>query len=1845
MRKHKYIAWVLVLSLLFSVFCPGMAVTYAEGANSEPAGYAAKEVVQDLAGAGSADVVAAEQPIIHIDGVGDGQIVSESELEFSVTVTDAVYHDIIPDVRLNGAPLTGVDRTYKAVLRDGDNSITVTAVNGAGSRAEAAFRVTYVASHVTAASEGADSVKEVLNRNLRYIVETVDNPKFGTGGGEWSILALARGNYSVPEGYYDTYYNNVVEIVQKKENKLDRNKWSEHSRLILGLTSIGKDVADVGGYNQLEKLADFKAVIKQGINGPIFALIALDSHNYEIPIVDGVAEQTTREKLIDYILDKEIKKGTDEAGGWALSTDDPDPDITAMALQALTPYYSKNEKVAAAAERAIDWLSRIQTSDGGYASWGTSNSESSAQVIVALTGMGIDPHTDARFVKNGHSVLDALLSFAVPDGGFMHEKSMPGANAMATDQGTYALVAYDRFVNGQKRLYDMTDVVIDRPESPKEVLNRNLQYTVEQNDNPAFGVIGGEWSILSLARGNYPVPEDYYDKYYNNVVKVVQERKNELDLYDPAKRTENSRLILALTSIGKDVADVGGYSQLERLADFNAVIKQGLNGPIFALLALDSHNYGIPSVDGVAEQTTREKLIDYILDKEIKKGTDDAGGWALFGSKPDPDITAMALQALASYYNKDEKVTAAVERAVDWLSRVQTSDGGFPGWGEASSESISQVIVALTGLGIDPHTDARFIKNGHSALDGLLSYALPVGGFMHVKSMPNANAMATEQGTYALVAYDRFVNGQQHLYDMTDVDIVSPKPEPEPGPGQIINVPNDSENYQFDVTAADSAKEITVNIPVEKTAKVSVNFPAGTPLPKLDAVKGNVSAQIPQGTTLVTGEASGLELLTTLNAADTGLKANISQLVPKGFKLDQIDRAFTMGGAAKVEFDQFVTLTFAGMKGKQAAYIEAGTPHAIQKVASDAEGMKSGKSEYAYDDGDRLVIKTKHFTDYVAYSTSAIETPGPGPGQGGGTNPPAKRHVTLSVDKLTINKGYVLPRTDVELQPGDTAWSLLKRELDKRGISYDFEWNEKYGSVYVQAIAGDGEFDHGSGSGWMYNVNGIYPGYGASSYTLSDGDKLEWRYTTNLGADLGEDNSKWEPLPGAGGTGGAAPVGPGIVIPPNDKTPVIQVPQDIRSEFVLKMTKDMQKKDRITIQIPKDVKAKVILDLSEVKDDIPQLAAIKGDLSFTIEKGTRLTSGKAQIELFTEAMTKQRVQDAIAGSLRNEKLDAVKHLFLVGSEGSAIRFDKPITVVIQGGKGQSPGWMEANRFAPIALYETANQGMQAVAGKDKQVYAYVQGRDLTIRTNELAAFVAYTVSQAKQAQPDDAAVRYADEGAISTWAVDPVREATEHGFIRGSNGKFHPKSNVTRAEFTKILVTALGIEGQAQQAASFTDVAADAWYSPYVHAAASAGLVTGYNDRFEPQANVTREQMASIISRALNLTPMKPASALKDTEAAAAWARADIETVAAHELMSGYNQRFRPKSFVTREMAAVVAVRVYDYQQRQLPENTKSEQAGGNAVTKQLQVNTQIEKTAAFLQKSITDPGVASVGGDWTVFGLARSGVRVPDAYYDKYYANVEKTVKEKSGKLHHVKYTEYDRVILALASIGKNVDNVAGYNLLAPLADFDTVIKQGINGPIFALIALDSRQYDIPAVQAGKMQTTRERLIEFILKRELNGGGWALGEKPAQADPDITAMALQGLAPYYETNASVKAAVDRGVAWLSAAQTADGGFASWESANSESVAQVIVALTRLGIDPHTDARFIKKGTSAVDALMSFAAPGGGFYHVKAGGTGNGGAKPGEVDLMATDQALYALAAYERFIKGHTHLYDLSDVK
>ena len=287
-------------------------------------------------------------------------------------------------------------------------------------------------------------------------------------------------------------------------------------------------------------------------------------------------------------------------------------------------------------------------------------------------------------------------------------------------------------------------------DSIREAFETTGDYMAALGD-PSAGSTGGEWMALGFARSGREVPDSYYD----SVVAYVDEKIDENGRLHATKCTTNCRFIVALTAIGKDPTDVGGHNLLAGLNDMGYIRKVGVSGVIWTLIAFDCGRYEMPK--GI----DRETLVDTILDFRVP-----GGGWANSGNIADPDVTSMAIQALAPYREEPE-VQSALDDAVTVLAGMLDETGNFPSQYGASSESVSQVIVALCTLGIDPNTDARFVKNGMSVLDGLLGYYVEGGGFKHIHS-GKIDGIATEQGYYALTAYFRMLERRTPLYDMTD---------------------------------------------------------------------------------------------------------------------------------------------------------------------------------------------------------------------------------------------------------------------------------------------------------------------------------------------------------------------------------------------------------------------------------------------------------------------------------------------------------------------------------------------------------------------------------------------------------------------------------------------------------------------------------------------------------------------------------------------------------------------------------------------------------------------------------------------------------------------------------------------------------------------------------------------------------------------------------------------------------------------------------------------------------------------------------------------------------------------
>ncbi len=312
-----------------------------------------------------------------------------------------------------------------------------------------------------------------------------------------------------------------------------------------------------------------------------------------------------------------------------------------------------------------------------------------------------------------------------------------------------------------------------QPQSVSTVLNATMAQLANTVTAPVFGTTAGEWTVFSLARGGYFAKDSqYFADYYDRIVEYVNTEAAKIDLngaLHKSKSTDNSRLIMALAAIGKDATSVGDWDLVEAYSanGINWIKKQGLNGTIWALIALDCGGYK------TSDPTIREQCVGDLLAKQH-----DDGGWSLMANvttASNVDITGMALTALYPYRDQPE-VKAACEEAIAWMSEVQLTTGGFPYGSSETSESCAWAIVSLTMWGINPDTDPRFVKDGKSAVDNLLSYYNEEDK-MFAHQGTQSNAMATDQCCYALVAYDRFINGKTGLYDYSDVTFESVVPE------------------------------------------------------------------------------------------------------------------------------------------------------------------------------------------------------------------------------------------------------------------------------------------------------------------------------------------------------------------------------------------------------------------------------------------------------------------------------------------------------------------------------------------------------------------------------------------------------------------------------------------------------------------------------------------------------------------------------------------------------------------------------------------------------------------------------------------------------------------------------------------------------------------------------------------------------------------------------------------------------------------------------------------------------------------------------------------------------------
>ena len=270
------------------------------------------------------------------------------------------------------------------------------------------------------------------------------------GVSDWYIMSKLRSGQTISDANKEAYYESATATVATWNADQDA---TDIERVALTLSAMGKDITDVNGVNLAamiynhEKLGDFS-------NSLIWGLIALDATAQEIP----AEAKWNRASMVAQLL---TFQNAENGGFCYVGTSWTDVDMSAMAIQALAPYYG-DAKVKASVDKAFTYIKANMDTEYGF-----TTAESAAQVLLALASMKMDPATNGFGTEYTHIVSTLDKYYAVAAGGFAHVKN-GYANAVATYQTMEGLEAYRRFKASEAGYWDMTDVKPSKPEEPEQ---------------------------------------------------------------------------------------------------------------------------------------------------------------------------------------------------------------------------------------------------------------------------------------------------------------------------------------------------------------------------------------------------------------------------------------------------------------------------------------------------------------------------------------------------------------------------------------------------------------------------------------------------------------------------------------------------------------------------------------------------------------------------------------------------------------------------------------------------------------------------------------------------------------------------------------------------------------------------------------------------------------------------------------------------------------------------------------------------------------------------------------------------------------------------------------------------------------------------------------------------------------------------------------------------------------------------------------------------------------------------------------------------------------------------------
>ena len=1283
---------------------------------------------------------------------------------------------------------------------------------------------------------------------------------------------------------------------------------ADYAGVIISELVLGNDPA--------EKAQELAA--KQEAGGH-FGVAYPNQQAWAMIILDKMGTSYDRAAALDFLLSFQLADG-----GFGYTKDDPvgDPDLSAMVAIALYPYVQVSDLDAQRAAQDLKaFFEDTQTESGGFASWGEENAATIATVISGLVALGVEP---AGFTHgtSGKTPVDALLAYQMSSGAFTYSQGAETADAFSTKQAAIALA---ELVTGNSAFLGLAQNSQKYWRVAAKVYTKDKGAVLESvtaKENETLGIVAQRaWERAGQT--------GFTASGYTYILGTqIKEETDTLPI-------NADTLVAAQTGITKIASFDKEAASIQMGESITLKLTQGefpAGTPSFALAGITILVDGAPYDDYVnATNANGEITLSFL---EAGSYTISAGALGEEYSKPVCKITVLGGEQVARQvtlrvegitgnilYDKNVRLNSHGSRMLtvfDALSEAVSSNGISLNASGGYVQEIDGEVVGTFGQGdgwlyvvngeeASLGANRQLIENGDEILfyygdwektwladtkveeqaDGSLEITVSAQVTQYDADWnPSVVTEAIEDATITWGADTFKTNAQGKVtipenlagagyhsmqvekYEMGGLPLIV-RLSPDYTVRLSEKLPINAGNSPLDITGKTPGipLQIIVDPGLQTPAMI---IPADTPLPEIATVGARYSLWIAPNTA-VTGTSGYNGIFALPQSVSHSMAGKI------------VYTAVTMGAADEtLTLSQPMRVVLPGVAARTIARIDAGgaaheiTERLLVDSPEAAQSALQGAVDSAiYIDGsDAVIWTTKAGSLFVAYADEAVVGPGPD---------------TVSLRVVGLNNTVLFAKSGIVLRPSDTPISVLLRES---GLVVDV-----VGS-YVRAIGSLAEFDYGAGSGWMYQIDGIAPsGVAADAYILSVNQLVAWRYTSDMGEDIGSPYT-------------------GNPVPETKKAEEKMASAEIQISGVLSpdgILKGSVSGEEVLSAIEK---AKAV---GQNASDVLGVDICFSNTNENVNK-VQLNIGKESLKALIEGNAAQLrvLSQAISLKLNEEALKelyaqagaqvAVDLQVLEGGQACSVSFgtteNRPIQTTTKNGlaisfpyslrEGQTPGAIVVKKILPDGTSEIMPYGKHM----ENAVTFLADG----------------------PGKYEVVCMQNTFQDTLNHWAKDDILFLYNRGIVSGRDGeRYDPDATVTRAEILRILQGVCGEEEVVLKDSTFTDVSLQAWYARYIQWGVRAGLAQGMGDgRFAPDEPVNRAQAALFLLRmeAYKKWTLQNTSAKKefvDREEVPSWAAEAVEEMQMSGIVEGRpDGSFHPLGNVTRAEVAVMIRRLIE---------------------------------------------------------------------------------------------------------------------------------------------------------------------------------------------------------------------------------------------------------------------------------------------------------------------------------------------